>query len=67
MAIWLDQSSGRNREENGKAEINPCFIVHKNARKYSRYLDRDKWMYRPGSWRYFGSFTGKDSPGTLTC
>ena len=39
----------------------------KNARKYSRYLDRDKWMYRPGSWRYFGSFTGKDSPGTLTC
>ena len=22
-------------------------------------------MYRPGSWRYFGSFTGKDSPGTL--
>ena len=29
MAIWLDQSSGSNREENGKAEINPCFIVCK--------------------------------------
>ena len=25
----LDQSSGSNREENGKAEINPCFIVCK--------------------------------------
>ena len=23
MAIWLDQSSGSNREENGKVEINP--------------------------------------------
>ena len=29
MAIWLDQSSGSNREENRKAEINPCFIAHK--------------------------------------
>ena len=29
MAIWLDQSAGSDREENGKAEINPCFIAHK--------------------------------------
>ena len=28
MAIWLDPSSGSNREENGKAEINPCFIAY---------------------------------------
>ena len=29
MAIWFDPSSGSNREENGKAEINPCFIACK--------------------------------------
>ena len=29
MAIWFDPSSGSNREENGKAEINPCFFVCK--------------------------------------
>ena len=29
MEIWFDQSSGSNREENGKAEINPCFIACK--------------------------------------
>ena len=29
MAIWFNQSSGSNREENEKAEINPCFIAHK--------------------------------------
>ena len=27
MAVWLDQSAGSNREENGKAEINPCFML----------------------------------------
>ena len=26
MEIWFDQSSRSNREENRKAEINPCFI-----------------------------------------
>ena len=29
MATWFDPSSGSNREENGKAEINPCFIACK--------------------------------------
>ena len=30
MEIWSDQSSGSNREENGKAEINPCFMEKKH-------------------------------------
>ena len=29
MEIWFDQSSRSNREENRKAEINPCFIACK--------------------------------------
>ena len=39
-----------------------------NITDFEEVVKLDKqYMYRPGSWRYFGSFTGKDSPGTLTC
>ena len=37
MEIWFDQSSRSNREENGKAEINPCFY-------YLRMI-RLTWIY----------------------
>ena len=70
--LWI-RSHTKHAVNNGQlSSMNVLQVVcqkphYASARKYSRYLDRDKWMYRPGSWRYFGSFTGKDSPGTLTC
>ena len=32
MEIWSDKSSGSNREENGKVEINPCFYYLRTIR-----------------------------------